>query len=318
MAEDLFSEIDYAEMLSPEYPSTSAEEILSLPETNLEYLLSPVIYKGSRSLLYAGSGVGKTHFALAVGASVAGASGFGLWKRGCGGKVLYIDAEMGLQSIRRRLSHIVRHGRFEIPEGKLRFLCFDRCRNSIPPNIAEPRIQKKLDTIIEWADLVIFDNWCSLAWAFERKQTDFDLWPLFHAWNIKITSRGKATLMVHHAGKSGVYLGTSRMTQAMDVVLKLSRPADYNMSDGATFELHFEKGRDLSGEDLEPQLVKFYSTDDLVYWDITKLKDELPGKIQKLKDLGLSDRQICQELGIPLSKLLSLSTEFKDDGEVMW
>ena len=65
-------------------------------------------------------------------------------------------------------------------------------------------------------------------------------------------AEGRAVLFVHHAGKGGPQRGTSRKEDVLDSVIALRRPEDYKASEGARFEVHFEKTRGFTGPDAEP------------------------------------------------------------------
>lgn len=319
MVKDILSQTDYEELereLDP-FPAFTAEEIISTETKPKNYLLWPIIFEGGRTLIYAGTGVGKTHLSWGITGAIASGSKFGFWKAHTPRKVLVIEGEMGLERTKERLIQTAKYGGFDIGPDLIRIVTYDRCSNKLPPNIANPQIQRQLEDKIDWADLIVFDNWCSLSMPFQKRQDDTELWQFFHAWNIKITSKGKSTVMVHHAGKSGSYLGTSRMTQSMDVVLRLERPQDYKMREGAKFELIFEKGRDLFGDAVESQLVQFSADEDGVFWSFKKASDIFPDRVRELRNLGLKDREIAKELGLALSQVLSVENEVSfEDAEM--
>lgn len=54
-------------------------------------------------------------------------------------------------------------------------------------------------------------------------------------------------MFIHHAGKSGAQRGTSKREDVLDTVVALKRPGDYVTSQGARFEVHFEKARGIFG-----------------------------------------------------------------------
>lgn len=314
MAKDIFTPEDYLEIEeeSRDELALSPWELLASEETReREYILKPIIFKGSRTLIYAASGIGKTYFGLGLTASISSSYMFNKkWTKDKPYRVLYIDGEMGFEAIKKRFSLFARSSLSGVT-----FLCFDKCKNNLPPNIADPKVQRRLLEIASDYDAVIFDNWCSLRRPFEKRQDDTDLWRSFHVFNITLSARGKATVMIHHAGKSGSYLGTSEMTQAMDIVLRLQRPSDYQESQGATFEMVYEKARDLKGEDTESQLVVFKSDLLGTSFSFTPISETLPTKIMKLKNLNMSDRQIAAELNLPYSKVLSILADSNcDDG----
>src|SRR3712207_8895249 len=55
--------------------------------------------------------------------------------------------------------------------------------------------------------------------------------------------------LIHHAGKGGQQRGTSRREDALDTVIALRRPADYEPEQGARLEVHLEKARGVAGLD---------------------------------------------------------------------
>jgi len=68
---------------------------------------------------------------------------------------------------------------------------------------------------------------------------------------LTLRRRGIAVLLVHHAGKGGDQRGTSKREDLLDVVIRLSRPTDYDPKQGARFEMTFTKARNLHGTDAE-------------------------------------------------------------------
>lgn len=316
---DILDESDYQELAQtsdPLFPVITLESALSETLSPIEWLLEPLIFKGSRSFIYADSGIGKSHFGLGMAAAIAAHGSFGPWSSKTGGRVLYIDGEMGFRDMQERLSRIATRGRFDIPGSTIRFITQDRCRDGVPPNIADPEVQRRLEHLCAWADLVIFDNWCQLAKSFERRQDEIDLWRSFSKWNVALTGRGKSTLLIHHTNKQGGFLGTNEMPQTMHVCMHLKRPQEYSHKDGARFELHFTKGRHLYGDSLEPQMCTFKSDDSVLYWDFEKLSDVLPRRIDELRALNMTERQICQELGISVAQLRRAASA--ETGTVEW
>jgi putative DNA primase/helicase len=84
-------------------------------------------------------------------------------------------------------------------------------------------------------------------------------------------------------------------------VLNLRNPSDYEPSEGARFEVHFEKTRGLSGKDTEPFEVKLETRDGKALWTSRSLEDARSAEILELHDEGKSVRAIAQELGMSKS-----------------
>ncbi len=64
--------------------------------------------------------------------------------------------------------------------------------------------------------------------------------------------RGVSVLIVHHAGKGGEQRGTSRREDVLDTSISLRRPNDYVPTEGARFEVHFEKARGIHEDRAKP------------------------------------------------------------------
>jgi putative DNA primase/helicase len=64
---------------------------------------------------------------------------------------------------------------------------------------------------------------------------------------LSLRRSGTTTLIVHHSGKGGQQRETSRREDVLDSVISLRRPDGYEPSEGARFEVHFEKSRGFTG-----------------------------------------------------------------------
>ena len=92
-----------------------------------------------------------------------------------------------------------------------------------------------------------------------------------------------AVLFVHHAGKGGQQRGTSRKQDVLDSVT----------SEGARFEVHFEKTRGFTGPDAE----SFEATLTEGGWSTRDLQDVLDGQVWALHQQGVKQHDIAQEVG---------------------
>jgi hypothetical protein len=62
----------------------------------------------------------------------------------------------------------------------------------------------------------------------------------------------RAVVMVHHANRVGAMRGIGRRADAMDLIMALRRPRDWQPAAGARFALHLERARHLTGPGLAP------------------------------------------------------------------
>jgi hypothetical protein len=117
----------------------------------------------------------------------------------------------------------------------------------------------------------------------------------------------RAVLIVHHANKRGLQRGTSRREDLVDLVMAIRRPSDYKPSEGARFELHFEKTRQLYGTAIDPIEARLAVGDDgRAHWSWTKAETHELDRVAALLRDGLNPNQIARELGISKSKAYRL------------
>src|SRR6202035_2222966 len=103
--------------------------------------------------------------------------------------------------------------------------------------------------------------------------------------------RNISVLIVHHAGKGGQQRGTSRREDVLDTVISLRHPADYSPTEGAKFEVHYEKLRGVYGEDAKPFEAKLETREDVAVWSVRELDDANRARVEALLDDGHSLRE---------------------------
>jgi RecA-family ATPase len=227
---------------------------IELPERDL--LLDPLLALGEIALLFGPRGSGKTWVACAMAVAVcAGVEIFGRWSGITPRCVAYIDGEQGIRSLRDRMTAMAYALDVTDDERlrKLHLLPDDRQPDGLPSLLDEDgqaRIDGYLDEI--GAELVIVDNLSALAGA--RDENDAGAVDPIIQWMKRQKRRGRAALIVHHAGKEATRgsRGTSRLEDPVELIISVTRPPGAKASDGAVFRLTNTKARHVFGEALEP------------------------------------------------------------------
>ena len=268
-----------------------------------EPLLLPWLHSQDLCMVYAGRGIGKTHFALSVAYAVATGGKFMDWQANQPRKVLYLDGELpGTVMLNRLLMHLPKQ---EPAPGFLRVFTPDLLdMDDLMPDLATSDGQEAINTMIEPdTALVIVDNLS--AWARGSKaENDAESWLPIAAWVLALRRRGIAVLMVHHAGKGGDQRGTSKREDVLDVVIKLSRPKDYAPEQGARFELSFTKARNLYGTEAEGlELTLQTNAGGAASWQWQTLEGSTYQRVVELSKEGLSQAEIARELEIHRSSV---------------
>lgn len=206
---------------------------------------------GFTAMVYGKTGIGKSWFGLAVALAVAkGEDVFG-WKVPEAQNVLYFDAEIDPAEMAERI-FMMTGG--EIPS-EFKLCSGLRLDGGLPPFDEEDAHAFYLNQIEENdIKVVVVDNLCSnvTGASISEDQTWLNVQPFLN----ELRRRRIAVILVHHAGKQGDYLGSSRMTQNMNTVIKLTRPENHDPRAGAAFHIEFQKGRSLIGESAAGQTVR--------------------------------------------------------------
>jgi len=188
------------------------------------------------------------------------------------------------------------------------------------PDLSTTEGQNEIDALIsDEIKLVVLDNLSTLFRS--GKEYDSDSWLPVQEWLLRLRSRGKSVLLIHHAGKSGQQRGTSRREDVLDTVITLKRPVEYKQQDGACFEVFFEKNRGLYGDEVKPfeaRLNSHLNEDGVktICWECIPLEDSTYEKVCRLSCDGLSNTDITQELGINKSTVSRHVKRGKQEGKI--
>ena len=180
--------------------------------------------------------------------------------------------------------------------------------------------QQEIDRHIDEAtELVLLDNLSCLVRGGGR-ENDAESWLSVQEWALRLRSRGKSVLFVHHAGKGGAQRGTSKREDVLDTVLLLKRPPDYEQTSGCHVEVHYEKARGLTGPDVEPLEARLLTEENGTRkWWWTVSETALPDVVRQLVGLGMTRKDIVEELKAAYGKSTAtayrLTEEFFPKGE---
>ena len=272
---------------------TSAELIqMDVPEN--EYLLDPILREQGLAMIYAIRGIGKTWFALQMANAVATGDHFLMWKAKKPSEVLYIDGEMPLKLIKDRITQI--NNSSINASSNLKLLTPD-CQTYGIPDLSIPENQKLIEQQITTdTKLIIIDSLSTLIRSGD--ENDSRHWIPVQEWLLRLRSMGKSVLIIHHAGKSGAQRGTSKREDVLDTVIELKKPKDYCGTDGAHFEVHFQKARSLYGDQVQPFEAKLETLDGKGTWTTKLIRARTLEQVMELKDAKMNPKEIAEELGI--------------------
>jgi len=269
---------------------------LEIPERQMT--LDPIIPQKGLAMLYASRGVGKTHIAVGMSYAVATGTQFLRWKAPKPRKVLYCDGEMPAADLRERFAQAMGGSDVKPGPGMLDILPADLVEFGIG-NLASVKVQEELNPCLDGVELLVLDNLSSLTSVI--RDNDAESWNPIQEWLLRLRRRGLSVLIVHHAGKGGEQRGTSRREDVLDTSISLRRPTDYRPTQGARFEIHFEKARGIHGNLAQPFEAQFEVRDGAATWTTRDIEDVNRSRVKVLLDDGMTVRKIADETGIPRS-----------------
>ena len=220
-------------------PAATLLEAVGAPQP---FILDPILSPGTAALIYGPAGVGKSFLALGLALAAAGGGSFLGWTAPRPYNVLYLDGEMSPEAVAGRLRL------FGPPPPSLRMWLAAEPEGPQLDLSTEDGIVRLMAS---WGavDLVIVDSLSSLAGVTHQDPERWSEMGTFLAFQQRM---GRAVVLVHHTNRDGAMRGISRRADAMDVIMALRRPRDWQPSDGARFELRLEKTRHQAGAGLAP------------------------------------------------------------------
>ena len=283
----------------------SAPDLLATELPEREVILDPILARKSLVLLYGPRGLGKTFVALGIAWAAASGGSFLKWRASRPWRVLYLDGEMAAIDMKRRLAMLG-----DAP-ASLDFILADLHADCLP-DLGDQRGQEALVRSWDRPDLIVLDNLASLVGF---RTGSHDRWLPMQRFMMILRRAGASVLVVHHANKKGAQRGTSRREDVLDTVIAIRRPADYEPSQGARFELHFEKARGLLGEAVDPIEARL-ETDAAgrAQWRWRPAQQSELDRAVALLNAGLNPSQVSRELGISMARSYRLRARAMEKG----
>jgi len=314
-----------------EFPSIDVYELAKIKLPDTKDIVRPFIQQGSSMEIFGESGKGKTWFTLELILSV------------CTGRkfmnkydvieqlpVWYIDGEMKLSNIRNRIDCIFRRYPMgtKIPDDYFQitnpYLAEDKILPKINYKETQIAILEKVKQISDATGkpvLIVFDNLSCLT---DIKENEGDAWVPMLDFYTQLKSMGHCIIHIHHSPKNpnaDSSRGTSRRLDALDTIIQLKTPSDYVQSDGAYYNIQFNKTRNFAGEYAEPFSAKIQFSGELgretVSWEISGFEDQQTMAV--LEDYcstapDNSVRKTAKETGIKAGTVQNILRRAREDG----
>jgi putative DNA primase/helicase len=309
---------DFCEFQFENAETLVTDDLLDLVEADIEpreYLLSPILMEQGAVEVVGYRGVGKSLVAMGSALAVAGGGPFLRWKTDRPRKTLLIDGEMPGKVLRERSRAALAGAQPRPARGFIRLVSMDRQRLGFSLNLADPSHQALVEAEIDDAELLILDNISTLVRDCHDDNA-VEAWRAMQPWLLHLRRKGLTVLLVHHASRGGGGRGTSAREDILDVVVELRRPANYEPSQGARFEVHLTKARGVFGADAKPFEARLETRDGVDHWSCEDIRDPEFEAIRDLSKRGRSVREIAAEAGLSKSTVSRKLTEGRARGDL--
>jgi len=281
-------------------PVSFAESILTADALHAKEVKEVESFVGSwlrsetHGILYGERGKGKTWMALELAMCLAEGRNCGPWPIPKACRVLYVDGEMPLYTLRLRTQLLGKS------KGAPLFLLShkehsDRTNEGI--NLTLPDAQKDLMQICEEREIevLILDNLSCLFYGMDENKAED--WEAVLPWLLALQRKGIATVIVHHAGREGKNpRGTSKREDAASFVLCVETLDDEEAQDNVKktkFTTRFTKERGGSSKDAGPWEWSFETPAEggrtIVRWGLF-------GDLERFKRCVESGLELCSEI----------------------
>jgi predicted ATP-dependent serine protease len=291
----------------------ASSELANLTVPDRERILGEWFKQGDLGFIFGPRGLGKTWLAMLLARKIAEGGCVADWPVHQPRRVLYVDGEMALDSIRERdaaLSAAPTEGMFYLQHEAL-FHLTGQVLNLTKPVVQAALLEKCQQEKIE---VLILDNLSCLFTGI--KENDADAWEQVLPWLLDLRRNRIAVVFIAHAGRNGFMRGTSRREDAAFWIIQLAEAKDEgDIQNGAKFVARFVKNRNATETECPP-----------LEWHFNKAKDETCARVtwkksstaqifrQWIEDGVTSAQDIAEEMGISKGQVSKLAKRAKTDG----
>lgn len=301
----------WLELLAKATCTSSGLAQLNVPKR--EGILGEWFKEGDLGFIFGTRGLGKTWLAMLLARRIAEGGSMADWKVYKPRRVLYVDGEMALDSIRERdagLSAGRTDGMFYLQHEAL----FHFTGSVL--NLTKPIVQAALSEKCrqDGIEVLILDNLSCLFSG--MKENDADAWEQVLPWLLELRRNRIAVVFIAHAGRNGFMRGTSRREDAAFWIIQLAEAKDAGeIQNGAKFVARFVKNRNATEGDCPP-----------LEWSFQLPKGEVRARVgwkkistaqtfrQWIEDGVTSAKDIAEEMGISKGQVSKLAKRAMAEG----
>ncbi len=289
-----------------------AERLAQLAVPQREPVVGDWFRQADLGFIYGARGLGKTWLAMFLARKCAEGASFAHWLVLKPRRVLYVDGEMPLDTLRDRdaaLSNQPADGMFYFEHDTF-FRLSNQALNLSNPSARAILLEKCLQDRIE---ILFLDNLsCLLPGANGDGAND---WAELFPWLMELRHHHIAVVCIAQAGRNGFMRGVSRREDSAFWIIQLTESTAPEAEKSASFVARFVKNRNTTDADCPPLTWSFSKPNGepkaKVSWDKPSIPDLFR---QCIEDKFDSATEIAHELGISKVKVSRLATAAINEG----
>ena len=260
-------------------------------------ILCPWLREKDLAMIYAPRELGKTWFALNIAYAIASGGEFLKYCTIEPRRVLYVDGEMAAILMQERIMKISQSSERQISDSSFFKLITHDLEEHPIRDLGTKLGQEDINAHIDEFDVLILDNLSCLFRSGDENEASS--WVVIQEWLLWLRKMGKTVIIIHHAGKGGQQRGSSKKEDVLDTVIALKKPKDASPSDGARFEVHYEKNRGFGGEAAKPFEASLVVTaEGISQWMLKDVEGRNQEEALSLLKEGMTVTDVAKELGV--------------------
>ena len=290
-------------------PTKTLTQIFGDANHNKKFFAPPWLTDSSLNMLFAPTGMGKSHFAFNLGLKLAQGSTW-LNEQCLKSKVLYVDGEMGGDTWMKRLMDGMILG---CVEENFHMMCPENFKDFSIPTLANRKNHARWIETCKDYDVIVIDNYIACCMPTDSRMSDTEIWLVVKDLLVTLRSMGKAVIIVHHTNKEGsVQHGTYYKEMWMDIIIRLKQFPVQALENGLTWEILYTEDRhDYYGTGYE-HLMDIVFAYDQVHTRMKDIDEERNKLITQWLDEGWLDEEIAHKLDIRKGKVQFIKRKFKN------
>ena len=292
-------------------------DFLTMNLDPIDFIIEPILPVNNSMMVDSPTGAGKTYVMLYMAYAVAiGAPDCFVWPVPAARRVVYVDGEMDASTLQERLTEIAKGWGNILPSRTFFKTITPDLQPKFPPRINTKEGRLRIEEHLQEGCLQVLDNLSTLCPGGDDEESED--WAAIQEWILYLRRKKIATAVVHHAGKSGTQLGTSKKEHQLSSNLRLKSTG--RPEEGLKVEARLDKlrrrGKDGRFEERwsQPFEISLRVDDGAATFSIRPMLELLRQKAIRYLQAGMRESEVVLETGLTRYQIYRLKQKLKTEG----